>query len=152
FDLCLSNEFVQAQVVIIFKVQTAQPVSDQFFNKTVEALMPVRQAPVKPAQFIVLAVGIVVAELGPPCFIPHQKHGCAKGEEVKAEKVFYLPAAQLLNHGIIGRTFKATVPAKVIISAIPVLFPVCEVVLLRVSNEVVQGKAIMTGNEINALL
>ena len=52
-----------------------------------------QQGPVKPAEFIVLAVGVVVAVLGAADFIAHEQHGDAQREQVEGEEVFDLADA-----------------------------------------------------------
>src|ERR1700719_4081971 len=58
---------------------------------------------------------------------------------------------QILDLLIIRRTFDAAVPAQVVIRTIPISFAVRFVVLTVVGNEVVEGKAVMAGNEVDAV-
>src|SRR6185369_15567581 len=97
------------------------------------------QAPVEPRGFIVEAIGVIVAILGPPDLIPHQKHWHSQRKHGDREEVFYLSIAQLLDGDIAGFAFHATIPAAVIVSAVGTVLSVCLIVLLVVGNEVIQS-------------
>jgi hypothetical protein len=56
----------------------------------------------------------------------------------------------MLNGGILAGTFHAAVPAIVGIAAIPVKLLIKPVVLMVVGNQVVEGKAVMAGDKVNA--
>src|SRR5215471_9709551 len=50
--------------------------------------------PVQPAEFVVLAVGIVVTPLRTPDFVAHEHHGPALGKKQDCEVVLELTVAQ----------------------------------------------------------
>src|SRR5208337_721794 len=54
--------------------------------------------------------------------------------------------------GIVRWTFDAAVPASVLLAAVAVVFAIFFVVLVIVGDDVVERKAIVTRNEIDALL
>ena len=52
---------------------------DQSFKKVQHTGVLFSEVPVEPADFIVLAIGVVIAELGAAHFIAHQQHGRSLG-------------------------------------------------------------------------
>src|SRR5690606_7147183 len=92
--------------------------------------------PGEPADFVVLAVAVVVSVLGASVFVAAAKHGNALGKEKGGEEIAALAAAEFVDFGIVGRTFRAAVPREVVIVAVVVVFAVGLVVLLVVADEV----------------
>src|SRR5262249_47969621 len=80
--------------------------------------------PVKPADLIVLAVGVIVAPLRAPHFVAHEQHRAALRHEQGRKEILYLLPAQSLNSGIVGRTFDAAVPTVVVARAVSIVFAV----------------------------
>src|SRR5262249_13868361 len=111
-----------------------------------------RQVPIEPTRIVVLAVGVVVASLAAPHLVAHNKHGYTTGQHDGCEKVFHLPAAKALDHGIVRRAFKAAVPTSVLPTSIAVALAVFFVVLVVIGHEVVKRKAVVARNEIDTLL
>ena len=111
-----------------------------------------QQVPVEPARIIVLAVGVIVAALTAPHLITHNKHGHTHRTTCGCEEVLHLPVAKALNCGIVRRTFEAAVPASVVVTSIAVVFAILFVVLVVIGDDVVQGKTVVTCNEIDAFL
>src|SRR5271167_2810027 len=95
-------------------------------------------APVQPTDFIVLAVGVVVALLGARHFVASENHGNAMRDQQNGDKVLALTRAQFVNRRVIGWPFDATIPTVVGVGAVGVVLAVGEVVLLVIGNEIVQ--------------
>ena len=74
FD-CLQEKLVQALALIFGIDVSQQPPRNEQFHKTVQIRMLRDQGPIEPTGLIVLAVGVVVAQLGPAHFVAHQDHG-----------------------------------------------------------------------------
>src|ERR1700722_9607015 len=110
-----------------------------------------REAPIKPADFVVLAIRVIVATLGTSHLVASADHRNSQRHHHDGDEVFDLSPAQILDLLIIRRTFDAAVPAQVVIRTIPISFAVRFVVLTVVGNEVVEGKAVMAGNEVDAV-
>src|SRR5262245_55229388 len=108
--------------------------------------------PVEPTGLIVLAVGIVVTLLRVAHFVAHQNHWYAKREYRDRQEVFHLPVSQLFYCAIIARALNSAIPAAVVIHAIAIAFAIRFVVFVVIGNEVVEGKSVMTGYEVDALL
>src|ERR1700751_1506585 len=77
-------------------------------------------APVKPADLIVLAIGVVVALLRIPNLIAGNEHRHSAGQEQNRCKVTNLPLPQVFNSGIVRHTLHSAVPAQILIRAIVV--------------------------------
>ena len=114
--------------------------------------MLLQQRPVEPTGFVVLAVGVVVAALGAPHFVAHHDHRHAQRQQGDGQKVLHLAVAQAFDRGIVGRAFDTAIPASVVVGAIAVVFAVRLVVLLVVGDQVIQGEAVVAGDEVDALL
>src|SRR5271157_2451714 len=111
-----------------------------------------QQIPVEPTRIVVLAVGVIVAALTTLHLVAHNKHGHTHRKHGGGEKVLYLPVAQPFYCGIVRWTFEAAIPASVVLAAVAVVFTIFFVVLVIIGDYVVEGKAIVARNEIDALL
>ena len=52
------------------------------------------QRPIEPVRFVVLAIGVIVADLRAPDLIAHSDHGYAQGEHRDRQEILNLPVAQ----------------------------------------------------------
>ncbi len=77
-------------------------------------------------------------------------HGNALGDHDRGHEVPHLPGPQLANLWVVGLSFDAAVPAKVVIGAVAVLLAVGLVVLLVVADEIREGEAVVRGDEVDA--
>lgn len=127
-------------------------VLDQLLHKAEHLLTAGIGQPVHPAGGIVLAVAVVVAPLGAQQLVSHQQHGGSHREQGRHHHVFGLAHPQGVDLGIFRYPFVAVVPAEVVIAAVTVFLPVGLVVLAVVTGPVPQSKAIVTGDEVDALL
>src|SRR5260370_31092084 len=121
------------------------------FEEPEQPLILLHQLPIEPANLVILAISIVVSLLRPPDLISAQEHRNASREEQNRRKILDLQLAQRLNVGIVRCSLDATIPAQIIVDAIPVILAVGLVVLVIVGNQVIQGEAIVTGDEIDAI-
>ncbi len=111
-----------------------------------------RHAPVDPADFVVLAVSVVVALLRATDLVARQQHWHAVRNQQDRGEVLALPHAQRVDAGIVARPLDAAVPAVVVVGAIGIILAVGEVVLLVVRNQVGQREAVMAGDEVDAVI
>ncbi len=105
--------------------------------------------PVEPGQFVVLAVGVVVALLGPADLVAGEQHRDALAGEEDGEGVLHLPGAQLVDRGVVGGALGAAVPAVVVVGAVVVALAVGLVVLVVVGDQVGEGEAVVRGQEVD---
>ena len=80
-----------------------------------EVFLLVGQLPVQPGDFVVLAVGVVVAVLRVAELVAGEQHRHAWREQQRRQEVALLPLAQLDDRRIVGRPFDAAVPAVVVV-------------------------------------
>src|SRR5262249_47364338 len=73
-------------------------------------------------------------------------------EHQSGMQVAKLPLAQLKNFSRIGRAFMAAIPTVVLVGTVAVVLAIFFIVLVLVANEVAQSKAIMGGDEIDAVI
>src|SRR5690348_8346668 len=99
-------------------MRASQP--DQQLEEPEQVSIAVEQAPVHPADLIVLAVGVVIPTLGPPELVAGQDHGSAGGEQENRREVPHLPSAQPSNLLGVSRPLAAAVPAQVVVAAVGV--------------------------------
>src|SRR5215472_11509322 len=109
------------------------------------------QRPVEPANLVVLAIGIVVATLGATDFVAHDEHRNSQRKQSDGQENLDLSVSQVFNFGRAGWPLDTTVPATIVVGAVAVFFAVGLVVLLVVGNQVIQGKSVVTGHEVDAL-
>ena len=151
FQSRLAKDLVEGQIGIFPRGMPHQPGSDEETYKAVDIGVAFNQFPVEPACLIILAIGVVVPPLGAAHLVTHMQHWRTDGYEGQRQEVLYLPVAERFDCRIAGGSLDAAVPAQVRVGTVPVLFAVGLVVLALVGNQVVQGKSIVTGDEIDAL-
>ncbi len=108
------------------------------------------ERPVEPGRLVVVAVGVVVATLGPAHLVAHEQHGHAHGEERDGQEVADLARAQPLDLRVVARAIDAAVPAAVVIGTVAAALAVGLVALVRVADKVVQREAVVAGHEVDA--
>src|SRR6202023_1960647 len=79
-------------------------------------------------------------------------HGHSAGQHRHREEALYLAGSQLLDGGILRRPLHSTVPAPIVVRPVAVVLAVRLVVLGVVGHEIVEGEAVMTRHEVDALL
>ena len=110
--------------------------------------LPARGLPVDPARGVVVAVGVVVAALGPSQLVPAQDHRDPLAQEQRGQEVAALAGAQLPDGGVVGGALDAVVGRAVVVGAVPVVLAVGLVVLAVVRDQVEQGEAVVRGDEV----
>ena len=125
------------------------PERDQRAGEAEQFRILFRQRPVEPGQLVVLAVGVVVALLSAPELISGQQHGNALAGQQDRERVLHLGHPQP-EHSRVGRVaLGPRVPAVVVVAAVAVALAVGVVVLVVIGGEVVQGEAVVGGDEVH---
>src|SRR5580693_1796749 len=114
--------------------------------------MLLHEGPIEPTGFIVQAVSVVVTVLSALHLIAHSDHGHTEREQGDGQEVLHLSISQLPDTRIIGRAFNPTIPAPVIVGAVPVVFEVFFVVLAVVGDEIVECEAVVASHKVHALL
>jgi len=107
------------------------------------------QGPVLPVKLVIVAIGIVVAELRATHFVAHEDHGYALADEQHGHGVLHLTHAQGVDAGVVGRPFPAAVPTVIVVGSVAVVFAVGLVVLLVVGDEVIEREAVVGGDEVD---
>ena len=107
--------------------------------------------PVEPGQFIVVAVGVVVAALGARQLVAAEQQRRAEGQEQGSQQVLALAQPDGADGGIVGGSLDAVVGAQVVVAAVAVALAVGLVVRGRVADQVVQGEAVVAGDEVDAV-
>ena len=124
--------------------------SDHALCKAVNLLMLFQIGPVNPTRFVVLAVGIVVAALGPAKLISAQQHRHPARNQQGQQEVFNLALPDGLGMGIVRRPFKAVIVTEILVCPIAAVLPVGCIVLVSVTHEIVQSESVVACNEIDA--
>src|SRR5208283_80816 len=158
-DFGAAQQLVEAQPEAFLITRTQQPeaLGNEFSHKLMEVPVSVEEAPIEPADLVILAIGIAVAPLSAPHFVAHLEHRRTNRCEQDYNQVFYLAASQLLDgsvpEGIVaGGPLDPAVPRQVGPGAVPVPFAIRLVVLFVIRNQIVQRETVVTGYEIDALL
>src|SRR3954468_15042963 len=111
-----------------------------------------KQTPVEPGDIVVLAKSVVVATLGTTYLVSHKQHRRPYGEQGHGEKILDLTVAQTLEVRVVGLYFGTAVPTEIAVGTVPVTLAVYFIVLAVEGNQIVEGKAVVAGNEVDALL
>src|SRR5664279_3268639 len=104
----------------------------------------VDRRPVPPCDVAVLAVGIVVALLGPAELVTTEQQRHSTGQQQGGQHGPPLPGPQCGDDRVGGRTLDAAVPRPVVAGAVPVVLGVRLVVLVVVGDQVPQGCLLYT--------
>src|SRR3990167_411738 len=104
----------------------------------------------KPTDLVILTVRVIVAPLGAAHFVPAADHGDTLGEHQGGEEIPLLPFAQGQDRWIIRGTLDTAVPAQVLICSVLIVLSVGFVVLLVVTDQIMQREAVMAANEVDA--
>ena len=123
---------------------------DELGGEVTERLAPLVDVPVDPADLVVLAVGVVVAELRAPVLVAAEQHADALGEHEGGEEVALHAVAHARDGHRLRRPLDAPVPAVVLLGTVVAVPAVGLVVALLVADEVGEGEAVMAGDEIDA--
>jgi hypothetical protein len=70
-------------------------------------------------------------------------------EQQRGEEIAHLPVAQGVDFRVVGRAFDAVVPRQVVVAAVLIVFVVGFVVLVVVRHQIVEGEAVVGGDEID---
>src|SRR5208337_2870575 len=129
------------------------PERNHAFEETENILISPELAPVQPSRFVVLVIGIIVAELRVKEFIPSSEHWDSVGQQQQAAEVLdLLPAQRQHGRGRAFVPFVPTVPTVVVVHAILIVVTICPVMLAVVGDEIVQGKAVVRSQIVQALI
>jgi hypothetical protein len=72
------------------------------------------------------------------------------GKEERGEEISALLATQLLYFRIVGRAFRTVIPRVIIVVPVAIIFAVGFVVFVVVADEIVEGEAVVRGDEVDA--
>ena len=106
--------------------------------------------PVDRAYGVVLGVGVVVAALAEAELHAHREHRHAARGDKQGHEIALVARSRLQDRLIVRRTLDAVIPAQVVVRAVAIALAVGLVVLVRIGDEVAQGKAVMGDDEIDA--
>src|SRR5205085_1737716 len=95
----------------------------------------IREFPIHPADFVILAVRVVVSLLRTRDLVPVRNHRHALGERQRCDEVAHGTVARVEDGRVVGRAFDAPVPADVVVIAVLIVLAVGLVVLLLVTDE-----------------
>jgi len=123
---------------------------DHATGEAVNFLVLLQTAPVMPARFIVLAVGVVVATLRAAQFIASKQHRHAARYQQGEQEVFDLAFPDGPDLSIFCFSFNAVILAEIFVGPIAIAFSVAFIMLVSITYQIMQGEAIVTGDEIDA--
>ncbi len=114
--------------------------SNHATGKLVNLLVPLKRVPVKPTDFVVLAICVVIAALSTPEFITAKEHRNAARDEKRKKEVLDLTYADRFYSSFGRRTFGAVVISEVIAGPIAVVLSVRFIVLISIAHQIVEGE------------
>src|SRR5580692_2981094 len=112
-------------------------------SEALDLIVLFKQAPVKPAHLIILAIGVVIAALGSAKLIAAEQHGNAARDKKSQQKILDQADAHALDSGILARPFHATIVAVIGVVSVTVELAIFVIVLFLVTNQIVQCEAVM---------
>src|ERR1700739_142785 len=129
------------------------PERDHLFEETKNVLIRLELGPVKPTEFVVLVIGIVVAELCVQELIASPEHWYAIRQQKQTAEVLHLfPAKRHDVRRYSFMSFMTAVPAVILIHSILVVLTIRPVVFMVVRNEVVKCEAVVGIDIIHGLV
>ena len=106
--------------------------------------------PIKPRQFVVLTIGIVVPPLAAADLVSAAEHRDTLGQERGHQHIAFLSLTQLVDGRIVRWSFRAAIPTEIVVGAVAVLLAVRLVVFVVIGDQVVERQAVMRGDKIDA--
>src|SRR5215211_3226476 len=123
---------------------------DQVASELEEGTRTPIEVPVDPADLIVLGVDVVVPPLRAADLIAMRQHRHSLREEERCHQIALGLLAGGDDLGVLARSLHAMVPRHIVIVTIPVVLAVGLVVLLVVADQILEGKPVMGGDEVDA--
>ncbi|MET3823440.1 hypothetical protein ABID76_006166 [Burkholderia ambifaria] len=114
-----------------------------------DACLAVREVPVEPRYFVILAIRVVVAVLRAAEFVAGDEHRRAERGKQRREHRARDTRAQVEDRRIVGGAFSAPVRAAVVVAAVAVVLAVGLVVLVRIRHQIGEREAVVRGDEID---
>src|SRR3954471_6373148 len=108
------------------------------------------QVPAQPTDLVVLAISVVVAELGAAEFVSPANHRHALGQQKSGHEIALLALAQRQSLRQLSRPLDAAIKAQIIVRAVGVALAVGLVALALVGREVLERETVVASNEIDA--
>ena len=103
----------------LYPLPPSEAMGDRRSHEAMNIRMPLEQAPVQPADLVVLTIGVIVAPLGAAHLIAHQQHRGADRNQRRDDEVLHLAAAQLLDGGIFARPLDPAIPGPIVVQSRP---------------------------------
>ena len=119
--------------------------SDRLPDKVLHLAVIFLSAPLYPGDFVVLAVGIIIASLGISHLISAIDSRNSLGQQQDQERIAHLTSSERLQRFFGRRSLFTVIAAVIAVCPVPVVFPVVFIVLHIVRNRVRQGKSIVAG-------
>ncbi len=144
---------IRESVYTVADIGTQQPVGfaemDHVFKEVENIPVLFQQPPVQPGSNVVLAVGIVIAELSITEFITSQEHRDTAAAHEDGEGIADHAFPESQDIGIIRVSFHSAVPAMVVVSSVSIVPAVFFIMFLVIRVEVIKGEPVMTGDKIH---
>ena len=126
---------------------------DHLLEEPENVLIGLKLTPVQPANFIVLVIRIVVAELSIQELVAGAKHRrTVRQEEQTAEILNLLPAQCANRRRNAFIPLLPAIPTVVRVGAILIVISVFPVVLAVISDQIVEGEAVVGSYVVHALI
>src|SRR5690242_11180150 len=106
--------------------------------------------PTDPSDWIVLAIGVVVAVLGVADLVAGEEERNALCKQQASELIFPQPVAKRIDLGIIALAFMAAIVAVIIVGAVAIILAISLVMLGVVAEHISQREAVMYRDVIDA--
>lgn len=107
--------------------------------------------PVQPANLVILAIGIVVGQSAAAEFITGNEHGRSLRKKKNHGKGFDTPGVQFFDPAISSFTLDPTVPADIMIIAIPILLAIAQIIFPVIADPIIKGETAVAGNKVDTV-
>ena len=138
------------EVLVVTKHFVLTAEMDDLFEVAEDVGVLLQIVPVKPGDFVVLTIGIVIAFLGVAHLVARQDHRDALTHHQHRDGVLHLLVAQAVDIGIICFSFAATVPAVIMVLAVAVVLTVGFIVFVVIRHEVHHREPVVGCDEVDA--
>ena len=118
-------------------------------GKVEHLLVFFQQAPIKPAQLIILTVTVVVALLTAQDLIPGQDHWNALAEHQHGHEILDLLLSESIHLRVVADTFRPAVPTVVVAVTVAVLLTIGLVMFFIIADHIKEREAVMTGDKVD---
>ena len=123
---------------------------DHSSSEALNVFVFLRQAPVKPAHLVILAVRVIVSALTSAKFIAAQQHRNPSRDKQGQKESLDQAVPQRLDNGIVAWSFHSAIVTVIGIASITAVLAIFVIMLLLVADQIIECESVMRSYKVQA--